>query len=473
MITVQIAGAGAGKTFGLASKIAARISESPSTRSIYALTYTNAAKNKIKNELLKNSNCLHVIVDTVHSFLLNEIVFPYASYVLGDKYNSVSLETLPANQIFKNSRLRDLKNKGIIHIDNVYMVAKQILDRSNSKNGNLYKKGKVDYVCNLIPQMICSIFIDEVQDLDEDCLKVFHILGRAGVYIYMIGDPKQAIKYPDAFNNYITEQRDNHEVVFEPVNNVTRRVPCSLLAISNNFCYEDQKQTNHNCHVGSVRYIYNDTPNYGVMLEQALLDGKLVIINQKNDFYRTSRSNEIHFPRKLAKILEDSPSINGRDPDIYVNSIYLDLIEELTCFPENPSNSSVNNVIRKHNLGELLKANKAFAIFYDFASQYVIEKPSKVTVVKSIESVKGLDSDVVFFIITESFIKYLNHINVAVKNPFNKEWKKLYVALTRSSDKFVFILDKRILSVDGLVIATEYFKVIGVSLIENASAVTY
>lgn len=471
MISVQIAGAGAGKTFGLASKIAARVVEAPSTKSIYALTYTNAAKNKIKNELMKNSSCLNVNVDTVHSFLLKEIIFPYASYVLGEKYNSVSLETLPSNnQMYKNARLKDLKKQGAIHVDSVYMVAKQILDRTNAKNNNKYKKSKVDYICNMISQMVCSIFIDEVQDLDLDCLKIFHILGISGVYIYMIGDPKQAIKYPDSFNDYIAEQdKKNGDVTFEPINNVTRRVPASLLEISNAFCYEGQEQINYDGHIGCVKYLFNDTPNYDAMLQQALLNDKLVIINQKNNYYHTRSGKVHHFPKKLIRILECSSLIGERDPKLYINSIYLDLIERLNTIPEISKNSAANYIINKHNLSGLLRKYNGFGVFYEFSEQCLQERNTDITVVRSIESVKGLDSDVVFLILTESFVNYLNHINSPVKKPFNKEWKKLYVALTRSSDKFVFILDKRMIGEEGLRMAVSYFQLKKITLIDDAS----
>lgn len=470
MITVQIAGAGAGKTFGLATKIAERLNESPSKKSIYALTYTNSAKVKIKSELAKNHNCSNVNVDTVHSFLLNEIIFPYSFYVIGEKYNTVSLEKLPSsNQIYKNARIRDLKKDGVIHVDNVYMVAKQILDKNSNKNNTLYKKGKVDYVGGIISKMICSIFIDEVQDLDQDCLKAFHILGAYGVYVYMIGDPKQAIKYPNSFTDYISEYK-NSDVIFEAVNNVTRRVPSSLLEISNSFCYAGQEQTNHDGRIGCVKYIYNDTPNYDAMLQHALLNGKQVIINQKNDYYQTNSSNnDNHFPKKLTKILEEAPLINGRDKQLYINSIYLDLLDSIRTGLGNEDNKAANFVIRKHNLADLLRRKKGFAIFYEFANQCSTERVKNLTIVKSIESVKGLDSDVVFFILTESFINYLNNINNPVKNPFNKEWKKLYVVLTRSSDKFVFILDKRMIGEEGLKKAVLYFKLKEVDLIDDAT----
>ncbi|WPI17002.1 UvrD-helicase domain-containing protein [Klebsiella pneumoniae] len=51
MITVQIAGAGAGKTHGLASQIAAKLAEAETDKKIHALTYTNTARDKIKSAL--------------------------------------------------------------------------------------------------------------------------------------------------------------------------------------------------------------------------------------------------------------------------------------------------------------------------------------------------------------------------------------------------------------------------------------
>lgn len=468
MITVQIAGAGAGKTFGLASKIAKRLANSDQSKSVYALTYTNSARDKINKELKKSGHDSKVKIDTVHSFLLNEIIFPYSSYVLGDKYNSVSLETLPSVQKYKNVRVKHLKENGVIHVDNVYKVAKQILDRTNSRHNLKHSKMKVDFVGKIITDLVCSIFIDEVQDLDEDCLKVFHILGSLGVYIYMIGDPKQAIKYPDAFVNYINEHnKEGSEVVFEAVNNITRRVPLSSLEFSNSLCYPDQQQINYENKVGSVHYIYNDTPDFDSVIENALLNDKLIIINKKNNFYKTNKDKEYTFPYKLARILEQGPKLNNRDPKIYVKSIYMDLMEKIKSNKLAPSKEAVNHIVRQHDLSFLLKAHNAFGMFYEFAENCSTLEVTAQYLVRSIEAIKGLDSNVVFFILNDSFYYYFDVDNVSKERKYNKEWKKLYVALTRSNDRLVFVLDKRIISEDIMRKYEEYFNAKNVNVIED------
>lgn len=470
MITVQIAGAGAGKTFGLASKISQRLAVSEPYKTVYALTYTNSARDKIELELRKKHDGMNVKVETVHSFLLSEIIFPYSSYVLGDKYSSVSFETLPTEAAFKNARIKKLKENGVIHVDNVYMVSKHMLDRSNAKNRGSYAKSKVDFVCNLLKDLICSIFIDEVQDLDEDCFKVFHILGMAGIYIYMIGDPKQAIKYPGSFIDYIEENnKEGSGVVFEEINNISRRVPTSSLLFSNSLCYIGQEQTNHENYEGSVHCIYNDTYGFDIAIKHALINGKLVIINQKNDFYDTQKEKENHIPYTLARAIEYGPKRNNRDPQLYVNSVYLDLMDRINSNPTCPTKFAVNYVVGIHELAPVLRSFNAFGIFYEFAEKCANNKnPSKV-VVKSIEAVKGLDSDVVFLILSDSFCLYLRGDEIAEQKRFNKEWKKLYVALTRSKDKLIFVLDKRVINEENLKLYEDFFASKNVSFIHDGN----
>lgn len=470
MINIQIAGAGAGKTFGLAGLIKTRTEERDEENKIHALTYTNSAKDKIRNELIRSFSRLpdHINIDTVHSFLLNEVIFPYAQFVLGDRYHSVSLENLPTEQKLKNSRISKLKRDGVIHVENVYNIAKQILDRNNSKHTNKHKKGKVDFVINLLSKTICSIFIDEVQDLDSDCLRVFEILGKTDIFIYMIGDPKQAIKYPNALYDFIESMKksESDKIIIKPMENNTRRVPQAILNISNKFCYDNQTQKTTNQLPGSIRYIYNEANDYDEMISEMLNRGKLVIINQKNDFYGTKKEAKQHIPWVLSDLIADSDKRAGRDPKLYVQSVYLDLLDELKS---NTYQAAVNNIIRKHNLSMLIGNRKdIFATFYNFAESCISTKHQERYIVKSIEAVKGLDSDIVFFILSDSFINYLDGTNIPKAQHFNKEWKKIYVALTRSKDKLIFILDKRIISPTHLVIAEEFFRENDIEVILDA-----
>lgn len=473
MICIQIAGAGAGKTYGLAQKIKDKMNEldEGDSRKIYALTYTNSARDKIKSELENHFVVMpeNIQIDTVHSFLINEVVFTFSKYVLGCPYNRVSLEKLPEENIYKQARISKLKNNKIIHVEKVYNTSKQILDRTNSKHGNKYKKSKVDYVNELISSLIYAIFIDEVQDLDDDCLKIFQILGER-LYVYMIGDPKQAIKYPNSFssffNKYNLQNEEMSSIIIEPINNNTRRVPISVLRISNEFCIVGQDQSNTSDNVGMVRFIYNDTEGFDNVIHYMNSKDALVIIDKKNEYYLTSQSARPHIPNQLKDVISYGPCRDARDAELYVNSVCLDLFDELK---KHDYEKSVRNVVKKHNLGQTLKNANAFGIFYEFAKNSVNTQQGNAQPIKSIESVKGLESDVVFFVLSNSFVKYLDGKEVANAQKHNKEWNKIYVALTRTKDKLVFVLDKRILNVEMQGLALEFFSRNDVSIIEDSS----
>ncbi|HEJ7061397.1 UvrD-helicase domain-containing protein [Serratia marcescens] len=461
MICIQIAGAGAGKTYGLAKKIKSKWEDLPKDdgRKIYALTYTNSARDKIKSELTNHFKILpdNIYIDTVHSFLINEVIFPFSKYVLGVPYNKVSLESLPSEVKFKKARIKKLQSDGIVHVDSVYKLSKQILDRKNAKHSNKYKRSKVDYVNSLILNFASAIFIDEVQDLDEDCLRVFQILGESDIYVYMIGDPKQAIKYPGHFS-MLKDQYSadiDGKVRLEPFNNATRRVPESVLRISNKFCFSGQEQHNINEFEGMTRFIYNDVVDFESVIEKVNFSGNMVIIDKKNEIYSTNKTEANYMPFKLEGIIADGPMRDGRDPQLYIKSVYFDLLDELNL---NDYKTSVNSVVRKHNLGGILGYYKeGFAIFYEFAKSHAgVDKQNKI-IAKSIESVKGLESKVVFFVLSNSFINYLCGIEIGKEKKHNKEWNKIYVALTRTKDKLVFVLDKRLLSSDNLRLVESFF----------------
>jgi len=220
---------------------------------------------------------------------------------------------------------------------------------------------------------------------------------------------------------------------------------------------------------GVYTIIYNDTPQFSTVIEKALSNDKLVIINKKNDFYDTNKEKEHVFPHKLACILEEGPKRKNRDPKIYVKSIYIDLIDRMKSNKSATSKAAVNYIVGLHDLAALLNAYKAFGLFYEFAEKCTTSGGSAKYLVRSIEAVKGLDSNVVFFILNDSFYYYFDMDNVSKDRRYNKEWKKLYVALTRSKDKLIFILDKRMLSQEILEKYEEYFARKNVSVIENGN----
>jgi hypothetical protein len=123
MIEVQIAGAGSGKTYGLAKTLADKYEKLTNDKIIYALTYTNAATQKINIELIKILGEIpsSIKVETVHSFLLNEIIYPFSPFITGDIYNNTSTTPLPNKQAWKTSAIARLKAVNVVHAENVYV----------------------------------------------------------------------------------------------------------------------------------------------------------------------------------------------------------------------------------------------------------------------------------------------------------------------------------------------------------------
>jgi hypothetical protein len=77
-------------------------------------------------------------------------------------------------------------------------------------------------------------------------------------------------------------------------------------------------------------------------------------------------------------------------------------------------------------------------------------------VVSSIEAVKGLESEVSIFILNQSMYDYLTQI-IPEANHHNKNWNKVYVALTRSCDALIFAVDTELFSRTDITEIENYF----------------
>ena len=146
MIEIQIAGAGAGKTYSLAQRIVEKIKSGIVEGKVYALTFTNTAKDKIHQEVMKQNGSVpeNVIIETVHSFFLNEIIFPFSSYTIGEVYSKASIQYLGSNIKYKQKKIKDLKDNKIIHAEKVYSITKKIIDKEVSVHTSKKKKKKVE-----------------------------------------------------------------------------------------------------------------------------------------------------------------------------------------------------------------------------------------------------------------------------------------------------------------------------------------
>ena len=184
MIEVQIAGAGAGKTYSLAEKIIAHY-DPMSHKKIFAITYTNNAAKNISEAIIKQRGYLpeNIVVCTVHTFLLNEIIYPYSPFVLNEVHTTSSRcktfsnfppgKSAEQKQREAKSTISRLKKIGVMHVDETYSAAWRVLDENYSKHSSQKKKSKVRKVHKLLNSMIDKIFLDETQDLNETALQAF------------------------------------------------------------------------------------------------------------------------------------------------------------------------------------------------------------------------------------------------------------------------------------------------------------
>ncbi|MCD9501982.1 hypothetical protein C9J19_05930 [Photobacterium phosphoreum] len=445
MIEVQIAGAGAGKTYGLAGSLIDHIKTCSSHKKTFALTYTNTATSKIEQEIIKQHGCIppNLCIQTVHSFLLNEIIYPFSSFTLGDVYNDASIMILPNDARYKNGLFKRLRERNIIHAENVYNIAKQIVDETVSKHNSRAKRTKVQRLLAIIESCFEKVFIDEVQDLDSDALRIFEVLGSNGIDVYMIGDPKQAIKYPkalDAFINKISEQE--YATVFD-INNETRRVPTEILTVSNRFCYEDQQQVSLSGIVGELMYIESIDARYEELLNGYIDSKQIVCIDKKSGRYSTSSKHKYSFPREVEDLIRDSN--HKKDKVLFAKAAFADFMDDVAT---NDARRAINKLITKHSL--TLEGHH-FAQLYELCAKCT--EGNVQFKVQSIDSVKGLDADTCVVIISPNILKYLVKKNLGRAEYFNKEWKRVYVALTRAKRRLILALDHELLvGVDMMVV---------------------
>ena len=94
---ITVAGAGAGKTTTMASKIVDALASIEVHQNIYCIAFTNAAVSRIKEKLAEHYAEVpsNIIVCTIHSFLYQEIISPYYFLLFGKQYERISPINLP------------------------------------------------------------------------------------------------------------------------------------------------------------------------------------------------------------------------------------------------------------------------------------------------------------------------------------------------------------------------------------------
>lgn len=215
----------------------------------------------------------------------------------------------------------------------------------------------------------------------------------------------------------------------------TFTIPKEILAVSNNFCSEDQQQESLSEIVGELLYIESVDTRYDELLSNYLDNQQIVCIDKKTDRYSTSSKHKYSFPREIEDMIRESN--HKKDKTLFVKAAFTDFMDDVA---KNDARAAINRLRAKHSL---MLEKYHFAQLYELCDK--CKEDNVQFVVQSIESVKGLDADTCVLILSPNTLKYLTKTDLVKTNHFNKEWKKIYVALTRAKKTLVLALDHNLL----------------------------
>lgn len=274
-------------------------------------------------------------------------------------------------------------------------------------------------------------------------------MGKS-LFVYMVGDPKQAIKYPGAFRDFCAKTSiKGSEFILLPINIRTRRVPESHLKLSNLFCPEDEKQYNINKTQGTIYYIYSLDDTF-LLLYNSYKNKKALIYTQQKttDFITKNRihhfSLEESVREKLIEVMDER-----FDKDAYIKAIECYLFKIA---------AEKGNIAAINFLKNSLKIEIESCEFARLAEDLKTEFSDRIIEVESIDKVKGLENDYCMFIINNSLLEYL----FEKRGEINKQTMYLYVALTRSKKNLIIVVDETDIKNKNRKDIDEGFKNIGI-----------
>lgn len=432
---IEVAGAGAGKTSSMASRILAE--KIPDGKIVFCVAFTNAAVRHIKSKLVKMNGLIppKIRVSTIHSFLNTEIVQPYYHLLFGKRFSGISTVELPDDYKVRNARTNELERNGLLHQTKIPEKAKWVVDKKSKENAQA--KGMRRRVIPLF-QSYCHMFIvDEAQDIDQDVMGVLYALDRSGIPIELYGDPKQDIRgrccfrqLISAFPDNVTYRRDCH------------RCPEQHLRLSNRLAPagEQQSADEKTC-VGSIRVFFESDSADGITQLIEREEYGLVYISKKNDRFDTHGNSwkggcfeSLRY--ELESGIREKYADELSDLDAKRNAYYV-ATQAASLLDSGHSTREVANLCVKSGAVDYDK--RRYARIAN-ALTHIAPSHSTGINVKSIEAVKGLEHDKCLFILTADLAPYL----MGDKTEDNKMKHLLYVALTRSLNDLSILVTQEV-----------------------------
>lgn len=419
-----IAGAGTGKTYTMAHDIVSYLKNSNSSKKIYAITFTNNAKQNIVDEVYEILKYYptNLEISTIHSFLLNNIIFPFSSFSINEIYSECSIANLPDKPQFRNSKIKQYKENKIIHSDVVVEKSRLIFCDKSTDSKKIKSKKKI--VREHFYSDCEAIFIDEAQDMDKDFFDLIVQIRMDKLYTYIVGDVNQAVRKVGEFDAFINEFQHLYNV---EINSQSRRCPLKHLQLSNNFidvCYHQSSMSKIE---GELNYLFESDSNFSFIFTKK--NGLKFIRQKYGGFDTRSYSTEsIEFIKPIENFLH---SLGGD-----IDARRYELTQKILNYKNNGnSDQTIMNWLIK--TAGISIDKKEYAIMISHISSVPIEKENSII---SVEKVKGLGNETCFFVLDNTM--YTRLINL--KKIDDKINNQLYVALTRSKEELILVIPKEL-----------------------------
>lgn len=430
-LKIIVAGAGAGKTTKMSEKVIDLRKTVNREKIIYCITFTNTAVSCIRKKLEEKYGAipLNVKVTTIHSFLYREFINPYNQIIFGKHYEKISTTKLPNEIRHANYRIKGLEEKNILHQTVIPKRAKWIIDRKSGDKKII--KVKREIVLNIFKSYCGAICIDEAQDIDADMYDIIKKLIELDITIYMVGDPKQDLKGFKKFNELIAEYKQM--VTYD---NNCYRCPKKHISLTNKIVNDNEKQVSNNNVEETISIVFESDLDYKELIKLNKYD--LIYISKKQGCFETHKKDTknclINLYEELVPIVKKYKK-QLSDMKINIASYHLStrMIADYNEYGNSKKAMSILTSI-------FHLEPKEYATVIDIINSSSYNEDATKIYVKSIDSVKGDESENCLFILTPDLAPYL----FMEKIDENKTKNKLYVALTRSLKKLTIFITERV-----------------------------
>ncbi|RNB70407.1 UvrD-helicase domain-containing protein [Brevibacillus panacihumi] len=427
---IIVAGAGAGKTTSMAQKVLDRFKEVTNGKIIYVITYTNAARDRIREKIIELNGAIpkQLLIETSHAFLLREVIFPFHHLLYEEQYTIVSQIKLPDNSGFKAMKIRELQKKKIIHVEKVTETAKWII--SGKSRDTKAIKDKRKKILLIIQRYLDSVFIDEAQDMDDHLVKIIEVLDNMGIKLNLVGDPKQDLRGRNDFSELIEKFKEHVEYKTE-----NYRCPISHVNLANVYISEEEKQIPKTLEVGQISYVFESDTDVVNFIKDSKLNQ--VFIYKKNERFTTQPEDQNKTEQNLSHELQSLVKKSGFKESEINQAVYM-LKKEVLKEIQKSTNSAIFKKLEellsikltKIDMGKLGEALK----------MYRDNRVNSGILVQTIDKVKGLEGEICLFILTTDLAPYL----FVEKVEKNKMLNYLYVALTRAKKELRILVTQEV-----------------------------